>query len=133
MQRNRPGFSGFDWSGIRRDTQGFDAVPLSYILTAQLRDLTGPRPRVCANPRDQRRVAIAGVVVSLIALALLRISRISSALKAFVSRCRVFFGTGTEHSTNGFLAINRCLTAHAPTALRAVTQMFITVNALVSS
>jgi hypothetical protein len=67
--------------------------------------------------------------VSLIALALLRISRISSVLKACVSRRRVFFGTGTEQSTNGLLAINRCLTAPVQTALSAVTQMFITVNA----
>src|SRR5215831_17628806 len=78
----------------------------------------------------QRRAAIAGLFVFLIALALVRIRRISSVLKAFVSRCRVFFGTETEQSANGFIAISRCLTAHFPTALRAVTQTLITVNAL---
>src|SRR5207245_800260 len=72
----------------------------------------------------------AGLVVSLIAPALLRISRISSVLKAFVSRRRTFFGIGTEQSTNGFLPINRCLVAHVQTALSAVTQIFITVNAV---
>jgi hypothetical protein len=75
-------------------------------------------------------VAIAGVVVSLIALALLKISRISSILKACVSRCRAFLGTSAEQSTNGFLAINRSLAAYVQTALMAVTQIFITVNAL---
>jgi hypothetical protein len=34
MQRNSSGHSGFDWSSIRCDTQGFDAIPLNYVLTA---------------------------------------------------------------------------------------------------
>src|SRR5260370_6037371 len=51
MQRNRPVLSCLDRSSIRCDTQRFDAIPLNYVLTTQLRDLAGPGPRVPANPR----------------------------------------------------------------------------------